>query len=119
MSTRTALKLLFAGIVLTLLIYTAWAGLRQPVWQWSGLSSGQDRYWTIATLLDAYFGFLTFYVWVFYKETQWSRRILWFIAIMLLGNMAMSSYLLLQLFQLRPGQPAADILLARNRRTPR
>ena len=119
MSTRTTLKLLFAGILLTLLIYTAWAGLRQPVWQWTGLTSGPDRYWTIATLLDAYFGFLTFYVWVFYKETRWSRRILWFIVIMLLGNMAMSSYVLLQLFQLQPSQSAADILLRRNRAVPR
>ncbi len=115
MSTKTALKILFTGVLLSLLICTAWAALHQPVWRWSGLTSGQNRYWTMATLLDAYFGFLTFYVWVFYKEIQWSRRILWFIGIMLLGNMAMSCYVLLQLFQLQPGQPAADALLGRNR----
>ena len=114
MSTNTALKMLFACILLSLLIYTSWAGFTQPVWAWGGLTSGTDRYWTIATLMDAYFGFLTFYVWVFYKETRWSRRISWFIAIMVLGNMAMSSYVLLQLFRLQPGQPAADMLLARN-----
>jgi hypothetical protein len=115
MQTKTKLKMLFACILLALLVCTVWAGFEQPVWQWSGLTAGRDRYWTIATLLDAYFGFLTFYVWVFYKETRWSRRVPWFVAIMLLGNMAMSLYVLLQLAQLQQGQPPADILRARNR----
>jgi hypothetical protein len=83
---------------------------------WGGLVRGPDRYWTTATMLDAYFGFTTFYVWVFYKERGWVARVLWFLAIMALGNMAMSSYVLLQLARLGPGQPASDILLAR--RTP-
>ena len=41
-------------------------------------------------------------------------RVLWFIAIMVLGNMAMSTYVLLQLFRLRPEQDVSAIL-ARNR----
>ena len=53
--------------------------------------------WFIATLMDAYFGFLTFFLWVAYKETTWIARGSWFIAIMLLGNFAMSGYLLWQL----------------------
>lgn len=115
MSSKTSLKLLFSCILLTLLIYTAWASSRQPVLQWGGLTSGPDRYWTIATLMDAYFGFLTFYVWVFFKEARVLPRIAWFIAIMLLGNMAMSAYVLLQLLRLRPDQEAWAILSTRNR----
>ena len=115
MSTKTALKILFSCILLSLLVYTAWASTRQPVLQWGGLTSGTDRYWTIATLMDAYFGFLTFYVWVFFKERRPLPRIAWFVAIMLLGNMAMSAYVLLQLLQLRPDQEASVILSARNR----
>lgn len=53
--------------------------------------------WFSATLMDAYFGFLTFFVWVAYKETTWTARVVWFIAIMSLGNLAMSGYLLWQL----------------------
>src|SRR5690348_3067559 len=35
--------------------------------------------WAVATLYDAYCGFLTFYVWVAYKEqTLWARG-LWFV----------------------------------------
>lgn len=115
MSTKTALKVLFSCILVSLLVYTAWASTRQPVLQWGGLTSGADRYWTIATFMDAYFGFLTFYVWVFFKESRLSLRITWFVAIMLLGNMAMSAYVLVQLLKLRPDQDASAILSARNR----
>ena len=114
MSSKTRLKILFSCIALTLLVYTAWASTRQPMLQWTGLTRSDDRYWTIATMLDAYCGFLTFYVWVFYKEQRWLRRGLWFVAIMLLGNMAMSSYVLWQLLRLRPEQEASAILTARN-----
>jgi hypothetical protein len=65
--------------------------------------------------MDAYFGFLTFYVWVFFKESRHLPRIAWFVAIMLLGNMAMSAYVLLQLVRLRPDQAVSTILSARNR----
>jgi hypothetical protein len=57
---------------------------------------------------------LTFYAWVLFKELRWLPRIVWFVAIMLLGNMAMSAYVLYQLMRLRPGQPASDILIARH-----
>jgi hypothetical protein len=40
-------------------------------------------------------------------------RVLWFVAIMTLGNMAMASYVLWQLHKLPPGAPASDILVAR------
>jgi hypothetical protein len=115
MSTKITLKILFSSIFLSLLICTVWASVQQPVLRWGGLTSGPDRYWTIATLMDAYFGFLTFYVWVFFKESRYLPRIAWFVAIMFLGNMAMSAYVLLQLARLRPDQAVLTILAARNR----
>lgn len=115
MSAKTVLKLLFSCIFLALVSYNLWASTRQPVLQWGGLSTGPDRYWTIATFIDAYCGFLTFYVWVFFKEARWLKRTLWFAAIMLLGNIAMSAYVLLQLMRLAPSQEANGILISRNR----
>src|SRR5690242_1018932 len=97
MPARALLRLLFSGILITMLGVTAWASLRLPVWQWGGLTRAPDNSWTIATLCDAYFGFVTFYVWLAYKEQRWAPRIGWLIAILLLGNMAMASYVLLQL----------------------
>jgi hypothetical protein len=114
MTKKQLLTLLFSCVFLSMLLVTGWASGRQSVLQWGGLNPGPDRGWTIATLMDAYFGFLTFYVWVFYKETRWWPRVAWFIGIMLLGNMAMSAYVLLQLKR-QPRDPSASaILVARN-----
>ena len=112
MTLKTPLKILFAAILVTMIVVSCYATSKQALTQWTGLTAGQDRYWTFATLCDAYFGFTTFYVWVFYKERVWLARILWFIAIMALGNMAMSGYVLLQLAKLRKDEPASTILLS-------
>lgn len=116
MNTRALLQILFAAILLSLLAYTSWAGNQQPVWEWQGWAHEPDRWWTIATLIDAYYGFITFFVWVCFKERGWLSRALWFVAIMTLGNMAMASYVLWQLHKLPPGAPASDILIARGAR---
>jgi uncharacterized membrane protein len=57
--------------------------------------------WFRATLLDAYFGFLTFFVWVAYKEQSPIARASWFVSIMLLGNFAISGYVLWQLSKIK------------------
>jgi hypothetical protein len=111
--TKTRLQLLFGFIFLSLLLFTSFASTQQPVMAWQGLIREPDRWWTLATLIDAYYGFITFYVWVAYKETAWLPRIAWFIAIMALGNMAMSAYVLWQLRQHRSDEPLARILLRR------
>lgn len=66
--------------------------------------------WAVATLWDAYFGFLTFYVWVAWRETRWGARVLWFVLIMGLGNIAMSGYMLIQLARLRQDEPLDSLL---------
>jgi hypothetical protein len=114
MPARAALRLLFSAILVTMIGVTAWASLRQPVWQWGGLTRAPDNGWTVATLCDAYFGFVTFYVWLAYKEARWMPRIGWLIAILLLGNMAMSSYVLLKLRRLPKDAPMAALLTARH-----
>jgi len=101
MAAKLALKLLFSTILIVMIACTSWASWQQPITQWHGATVGQDRYWTIATLFDAYCGFVTFYAWVLFKEPRWLHRLGWFVAIMLLGNMAMSAYVLLQLLRLR------------------
>ncbi len=114
MPARAALRLLFGAILVTMIGVTTWASLRQPVWQWGGLTQAPDNGWTIATLCDAYFGFVTFYVWLAYKEPRWLARIGWLLAILLLGNMAMSGYVLLQLRRLPKDASLAALLTARH-----
>lgn len=69
--------------------------------------------WFIATLFDAYFGFLWFWLWVAYKEPGWSARIIWLLFILLLGNMAMAAYVLLALARLPDNARMEDLLLRR------
>ena len=69
--------------------------------------------WAVATLFDAYFGFVTFFVWVCFKERALAAKLLWFMLIMGLGNIAMSGYVLLQLFKLRPDEPLSNLLVRR------
>ena len=113
MTARLVLTVLFGGILAAMLVITVTASLNQPLWQWGGLTAEPDRWWTWATLADAYFGFLTFYAWVFYKERGLAARVGWFVAIMLLGNIAMATYVLVQLARLRPGEPVSGLLLRR------
>jgi TRAP-type uncharacterized transport system fused permease subunit len=111
---KRALQMLFAFILVSLTVFDLWASARQPVWEWRGLTSPPDNLWTIATLIDAYYGFITFYVWVLWKEARALPRALWFVAIMLLGNIAMSAYVLRQLARLTPSDSMNTLLSARN-----
>ena len=109
---KLLLKLLFGGIFVFMVVMTIRTGLAVS------LSAAWPSYaanpWAIATLYDAYFGFVTFYAWVFYKERRVWKRVLWFLLIMGLGNIAMSFYVLIQLFRLRPEEPASSILQRRS-----
>lgn len=110
---KTVLRVLFGFIFVSLLAFTSFASTQQPVFEWQGLVRAPDHWWTIATLMDAYYGFMTCYVWVFWKEQRWMPRLLWFIAIMALGNMAISAYVLRELARLAPDEPVATLLTAR------
>lgn len=97
---RTFLIVLFVAIFIGMAIITTMATLQRGI-----VAAGNDLWpdlWFRATLTDAYFGFLTFYVWVAYKERGLVARIGWFVAIMLLGNFAMSGYVLMQLKRTQP-----------------
>ena len=67
--------------------------------------------WAVATLYDAYCGFLIFFLWVAYREQTLALRVLWFVLIMALGNMATSAYVFWQLWRLAPGAPLSDVLV--------
>jgi hypothetical protein len=105
---KTALKLLFGAIFLWMVVMTVRTSLKVSLW--SSLDSFAGNPWAVATLWDAYFGFITFWVWVAYKErTVWARA-LWLVLILALGNIAMSFYVLIQLLRLKPEQPVEAVL---------
>ena len=54
--------------------------------------------WGFATLVEAYLAFLTFYLWVFYKEKSIVARFVWFVLIMGFGNVSIAVYMLIQIY---------------------
>ena len=107
---RTFLIILFFGILVGMLYVTTVASLDRSILKVGRVILG-DR-WFHATLADAYFGFITFYVWVAYKEKSVAGKVIWFVLIMLLGNISMSVYMLIQLIRLKNGSPIHHVLLS-------
>src|SRR5215475_9408892 len=99
------LKCLFGFIFLFMVVMTARTSLQVPIWQ----ASFTGNVWAWATLYDAYFGFITFFCWVAWREKTLGIKALWFVLIMALGNIAMSFYVLLQLFALKPDEPVGAL----------
>ena len=103
------LRFAFGGGLITMLCVTSWASALMPLWQTPRTLLLHP--WFIATLFDCYFGFLTFYLWVVYREISWLVRPLWLVAILALGNIAMSGYMLLALSRLPASAPLDRLLL--------
>ena len=106
------LRLLFVAVFAAMLSVTTWASFQQSIF-----AIPREVFtnpWFIATLFDAYLGFLTFYVWVAWKEPRFGARLLWFVAIMALGNLAMALYALVELCRIREPAEFKDLLSRRN-----
>lgn len=107
----TFLKIFFFIVLASMLWVTGWASMECALWKTPREVATHP--WFVATLADAYWGFLTFYCWVCWKETSWVKRVVWLIAILLLGNIAMSIYVLNKLFRLKEGEGVSELLAKR------
>jgi hypothetical protein len=101
--------LVFAAMVAV----TAWASLDANVLV--GFQRVLAERWGVATLFDAYFGFLWFWLWIAYKEATPGRRLLWLALLLALGNLAMAAYMMIQLAHRKPGEGVEHLLLRRSR----
>jgi hypothetical protein len=106
---RKALIVWFSVVVLVLLGLTLRASFDKSVLR-AYVDLGSDP-WGLATLFDAYFGFVAFFCWLAYRETRWGARALWFLALMALGNFAISAYALWRLAHWNPDTGAQGLLL--------
>ncbi len=59
--------------------------------------------WGLATMFDAYFGFMAFWLYVAWRERTALSRLGWLVALLLLGNFAIAAYALLCL-RASPGE---------------
>ena len=107
-----SLRVLFAFVLVSMLAVTSWASLQGALWKMPREVATHP--WFIATLFDTYWGFLTFYCWVFYKEAGGVARTLWLVTILLLGNIAMALYMLIQLFRVSTDAKVEEVLLRKS-----
>ncbi len=104
------LRGLFIVILLSMLAVTSWASLQTPLFE---IPREVLRHrWFIATLFDAYWAFIVFYVWAAWKEQSLAARVLWFIAVIALGNITMAVYFLRELFRV-PASGSLDPVFTR------
>ena len=106
------LRIVFTVVIASMLAVISWASLHTPLF-----AIPRDVFthpWFIATLFDAYWAFIAFFVWVAWKEQSFAARVLWFVAIIALGNVAMGAYMLRELFRLPASGPLDAVFTRRN-----
>ena len=112
---RANLMLLSCAALATLIGVSIWATLQVGIFDAINALLAQPAAgthpWFVATLADAYFGFLWFWAWIAYKETSNVARGAWLVAVLALGNIAMATYMILQLRKLPANAPAQALLL--------
>jgi predicted permease len=106
------LRLLFFAVLGSMLWVTSWASRQQSLFAIP--HEVVTNPWFIATLFDAYWGFVTFLVWQAWKEQSLAARVLWFVAVVLLGNIAMSLYVLVELFRVHETARLGEVITRRN-----
>lgn len=106
------LRGLFLVVLGSMLGVTTWAGAQQPLGEFVR-SAAMREPWVIATLLDAYWGFVAFFVWVAWKEQALTARVLWFLSLIALGNIAIAAYMLRELFAIPASGPVGDLFIQR------
>jgi hypothetical protein len=104
------LRGLFIVVLLSMLAVTTWASLHTSLFRIPREVLGHP--WFIATLCDAYWGFVSFFVWVAWKEQSWLARALWFVSLIALGNIAIAAYFLRELFRV-PTDAGLEVVFTR------
>lgn len=105
------LRLAFLVILAVMLWGTVRASLEQALFDIP--PEVYQNPWFQVTLFDAYFAFLTFYVWLAWKEGSLAARVLWLPAILLWGNFAMAVYMLRELFRIPADGDLAEVFTTR------
>jgi predicted permease len=103
------LRILFTIFFAAITASVIWASLDTAIWAVPPEVTGDA--WFRTTLVDIYVSFFTFYVWVAYREPSLAPRLLWLLAIVCLGSMAVTAYCLLRLCRVPTDAPLSAVLL--------
>ncbi len=106
---RVFLKLIFMSFFAAILWGTITATLDRGMI--TALRELWPDAWFRASMIDTYCAFLTIYLWIAYKEKSFFSRVLWFVLVLVLGTLAYSIYILIQLFKLKPEEPLNHLFI--------
>lgn len=104
-----------AAFTLALVLITTaviWASTVTPLWAIPPAVTGDA--WFQTTMVDIYISFLTFFCWVAYKERGWGARVGWLIGIVCLGSIAVTAFVLRELWRVPATARIEDVLLRRD-----
>ncbi|MBK7750174.1 MAG: DUF1475 domain-containing protein [Candidatus Obscuribacter sp.] len=107
----TLLKVIYAIVLIVMIAVTAWSGMHENILAIPPVVL--NDVWFKATLFDAYFGFMSFFFWICYREKSLALKVFLFFAIVFLGNIAMAIYALVALFRLKPGDGVQKLFARR------
>lgn len=70
--------------------------------------------WMRATLWDFYANVVVIFFWLCYKEKSIALKAIWLILLVVLGSIASCTYVLIQLFKLKPGEGLKELFGKQN-----
>ena len=89
---KTLLTLLVSSLALAMCIGLVHGFISGDFFEEGGILVGLA--WGKVAILDVYIGFLLFGIWIFYRERNILRFMLWFVPLLLIGNLVSAVYLL-------------------------
>lgn len=113
MTSKRPLQVLFTLVFALLLAGTVRASLDRNLGD-ALRDLGPDP-WFQVTLLDTYFGFLTVWLWIAWREPGIARKLIWAVLIAGLGNFAIAGYVLKRLAGLEEGEGVRELLVGPER----
>jgi hypothetical protein len=90
------MKAFFIFVMVVMISVSTWASFDSNVI--AGTNYLLRNPWGIATLFDTYFSFFIIYLWMAYKEPSWMKRLIWLVAVFALGTIAVSIFVLHELY---------------------
>ena len=70
--------------------------------------------WMRATLWDFYANVVVIFFWLCYKEKSIALKAIWLILLVVLGSIASCTYVLIQLYKLKPGEGLKELFGKQN-----
>jgi hypothetical protein len=108
---KPALIAFYVFVIVVMAVGLTLAGMKQNMFVAGGALMRDP--WFVATLADTYFAFLTIAGWMAWKERFGFAAWAWVLGVLVLGNLAIAAYMLLQLARWRPAEGVAALLTSR------